>query len=173
MTTHHEPLQRIAMTVDQTGNSALAIETLGLTKRFGERVAVDAVNLSVPRGIVYGFLGHNGAGKTTLIRMLLGLTKPTGGQIRMLGLPLPAMSAQALARTGALVEEPRSLEHLTGRENLRVIADARGGDARARIAPALARVGLTNRADERVKRYSLGMRQRLGVARCCSPIPSR
>ena len=146
-------------------SDAPAIEMIGLTKRFGERIAVDAVDLSVPRGIVYGFVGHNGAGKTTLIRMLLGLTKPSSGRMRMLGLPLPAMRAQALARTGALIEEPRFLEHLTGRENLRVIADARGEDARARIAPALARVRLTDRADERVKRYSLGMRQRLGVAR--------
>ena len=142
-----------------------AIETVALTKRFGERIAVDAVNLTVPRGTVYGFLGHNGAGKTTLIRMLLGLTQPTGGHIRLLGQPVPQSRAAALARTGALVEEPRFLDHLSGRENLRVIADVRGEPARARISPALARVGLADRADERVNRNSLGMRQRLGVAR--------
>jgi ABC-2 type transport system ATP-binding protein len=151
------------VTTDQSTHPA--IETVALTKRFGERIAVDAVNLSVPRGIVYGFLGHNGAGKTTLIRMLLGLTEPSGGEVRLLGRTMSSARADALARVGALVEEPRFRDHLTGRENLRVIADVRGEGALARIAPALARVGLSDRADERVKGYSLGMRQRLGVAR--------
>ncbi len=141
------------------------VETSGLTKCFGERVAVDNVELHVPRGSAFGYLGPNGAGKTTLIRMLLGLTQATAGTMRLLGRPVPSERAVALARVGAIVEEPRFHGHLTGRENLTVIAAAREPDAHDRIEGALARVGLANRADERVKRYSLGMRQRLGVAR--------
>jgi ABC-2 type transport system ATP-binding protein len=141
------------------------VETSGLTKRFGDRVAVNDVELHVPRGCAFGYLGPNGAGKTTLIRMLLGLTKATSGEMRLLGHPVPAERATALARVGAIVEEPRFHGHLTGRENLSVIAAAREPEAHDRIDGALARVGLTQRADERVKRYSLGMRQRLGVAR--------
>jgi ABC-2 type transport system ATP-binding protein len=141
------------------------VETSGLTKRFGERVAVDNVDLHVPRGSAFGYLGPNGAGKTTLIRMLLGLTRASAGTMRLLGCPVPAERAKALARVGAIVEEPRFHSHLSGRENLSVIAAARGREAVGRIDGALARVGLTQRADERVKRYSLGMRQRLGVAR--------
>ena len=141
------------------------VETSGLTKRFGERVAVDEVDLHVPRGSAFGYLGPNGAGKTTLIRMLLGLTNATAGTMRLLGRPVPTERSAALARVGAIVEEPRFHGHLTGRENLRVIAAAREPEAHGRVDGALARVGLSNRADERVKRYSLGMRQRLGVAR--------
>src|SRR5438309_1246884 len=141
------------------------VETSGLTKRFGERVAVADVDLQVPRGSAFGYLGPNGAGKTTLIRMLLGLTRATAGTMELLGRPVPEERAAALARVGAIVEEPRFHRHLTGRENLSVIAAAREPEAHHRIDGALARVGLTQRADERVKRYSLGMRQRLGVAR--------
>jgi ABC-2 type transport system ATP-binding protein len=137
-----------------------------LSKRFGERTAVDGVDLFVPRGSAFGFLGPNGAGKTTMIRMLLGLTAPSAGTMRVLGHPVPAERAVALQRVGAIVEDPRFHPHLSGRENLRVVAALRGRDAAARIGPALARVGLSERADEKVKRYSLGMRQRLGVARC-------
>jgi ABC-2 type transport system ATP-binding protein len=143
-----------------------AIETAGVTKRFGERVAVDGVDLTVPRGSAFGFLGPNGAGKTTMIRMLLGLTPASAGTMRVLGHAVPAERAVALQRVGAIVEDPRFHQHLSGRENLRIVAALRGPDAAARIAPALARVGLSERADEKVKRYSLGMRQRLGVARC-------
>ena len=145
--------------------SDLVVETAGLTKRFGERVAVDNVDLHVPRGSAFGYLGPNGAGKTTLIRMLLGLTRSTAGAIRLLGRPVPAERAAALARVGAIVEEPRFHRYLTGRENLAVIAAARECEADARIDGALARVGLAERAYERVSTYSLGMRQRLGVAR--------
>src|ERR671934_2170650 len=141
------------------------VETSGLTKRFGERVAVDDVDLRVPRGSAFGYLGPNGAGKTTLIRMLLGLTRATAGTMRLFGHPLPAGRAAALARVGAIVEEPRFHRYLTGRENLSVIAAARQREAHARIEGALRRVGLAERADERVASYSLGMRQRLGVAR--------
>jgi ABC-2 type transport system ATP-binding protein len=143
-----------------------AVQTAGLTKRFGQRTAVDDVSLTVPRGTAYGFLGHNGAGKTTLIRMLLGLTRASAGNASVLGLPVPARRSQALARVGAIVEEPSFYPHLTGRENLRVAAAVRDPETRARIDQVLHRVGLDKRADDRVRTYSLGMRQRLGVARC-------
>ena len=142
------------------------IETHGLTKRFGTRTAVDGVDLHVPAGSAFGFLGPNGAGKTTMIRMLLGLTPASAGEMLLLGHPVPAERGLALERVGAIVEDPRFYPHLSGRENLRIVAAVRGPQARQLIAPALARVGLSERADEKVKRYSLGMRQRLGVARC-------
>jgi ABC-2 type transport system ATP-binding protein len=141
------------------------VETEKLTKRFGARVAVDAVDLRIPRGSAFGYLGPNGAGKTTLIRMLLGLTPATSGSMRLLGRPVPKERADALARVGAIVEEPRFHPFLTGRENLEIVAAARDATAFERIDSVLERVGLAARADERVKRYSLGMRQRLGVAR--------
>ena len=143
-----------------------AIETHGLTKRFGERTALDGIDLQVPTGCAFGFLGPNGAGKTTIIRTLLGLTHANAGTMQILGRPVPAERAEALQRVGAIVEEPRFHMHLTGRENLRLVAAVRGTEAYAQIDPALARVGLTDRAGERVKSYSMGMRQRLGVARC-------
>jgi len=142
------------------------IETVDLSKRFGERIAVDRVTLSVPRGCAFGFLGHNGAGKTTTIRMLLGLTGSDGGTMSVRGLAVPARRREALSRVGAIVEEPHFHGQLTGRENMRIVAAVRGPETFARIDGALARVGLAERADERVSRYSQGMRQRLGVARC-------
>ncbi len=144
----------------------LAIETRGLTKRFGERTALDGIDLQVPRGSAFGFLGPNGAGKTTIIRTLLGLTAADEGTMQVLGYPVPHERAQALQRVGAIVEEPRFHMHLSGRENLKIVAAVRGPEAQERILPALARVGLAERADEKVKSYSMGMRQRLGVARC-------
>ena len=142
-----------------------AIEVKGLTKQFGDRTALAELDLTVPRRSVFGFLGPNGAGKTTLIRLLLGLTHPNAGSMRMLGATLPDERSSALARVGAIVEEPRFHRFLTGRENLAVAAAVRGPEAHGRIDDVLARVGLTERADDRVKSYSLGMRQRLGVAR--------
>ena len=146
--------------------SPYVVETEGLTKRFGERTVVRGVDLQVPRGSAFGYLGPNGAGKTTLIRMLLGLTPASAGRMKLLGLSVPQQRATALARVGAIVEEPRFHGHLTGRENLRVVAAARGPEAAGRIDGALEQVGLTARSDDRVKTYSLGMRQRLGIARC-------
>jgi len=148
------------------------IETKGLTKRFGERTAVDTVDLIVPAGVAFGFLGPNGAGKTTLIRTLLGLTRASGGEFSLLGLPQPAKRREALARVGAIVEEPKFHPHLTGRENLKIVAAARDRAAAARIDDSLERVGLAHRADDRVKTYSLGMRQRLGIARCLIADPA-
>jgi ABC-2 type transport system ATP-binding protein len=143
-----------------------ALETRELTKRFGNRLAVDGVDLRIPSGCAFGYLGPNGAGKTTLIRMLLGLTRPSAGSMRLLGRPLPARRAEALARTAAIVEEPRFHPYLTGRENLQIAAAAREREAHSRIDGVLARVGLADRAKNRVSSYSLGMRQRLGIARC-------
>jgi ABC-2 type transport system ATP-binding protein len=141
------------------------VETAGLTKRFGRRTVVQDVELQVPRGSAFGYLGPNGAGKTTLIRMLLGLTPATAGSMRLLGLPVPERRGEALARVGAIVEAPRFHGYLTGRENLEIVAAARGHEAASRIDGAIDRVGLARRADDRVKTYSLGMRQRLGIAR--------
>src|SRR5262249_7565200 len=131
-----------------------------------DRKVVDNVSLRIPRGCAFGYLGPNGAGKTTLIRMVLGLTPATAGSMTVLGRPVPAQRGQALARVGAIVDEPRFHGHLTGRQNLRVLAAAREPAAGSRIEPALERVGLRERADDRVAAYSMGMRQRLGVAAC-------
>jgi len=152
--------------VPERAGSGLAIETTGLTKRFGARTALDGIDLRVPRGSAFGFLGPNGAGKTTIIRTLLGLTAANAGTMEVLGYPVPLERAQALRRVGAIVEEPRFHPNMSGRENLRIVAAVRGPETRARIEPALARVGLSDRAANKVKSYSMGMRQRLGVARC-------
>ena len=154
------------MTRSSTDGAALAVKTTGLTKHFGERKALDGVDLEVPRGVAFGFLGPNGAGKTTIIRLLLALAWPTSGSMSVLGHSVPAQRAQALAGVGAIVEEPRFYGFLSGRENLEVNAAARGGMAAERIPAALERVGLSARAGDRVSSYSLGMRQRLGIARC-------
>jgi ABC-2 type transport system ATP-binding protein len=145
---------------------ATAIEIRGVSKHYGPRKALDGVTLTVPTGIAFGFIGPNGAGKTTIIRCMLGLTDTTAGSISLLGLPQPAQRREALAGVGAIVEEPRFYPYLTGRQNLAIVAAARGPEAVARIDGALRRVGLEGRGTEKVKRYSLGMRQRLGVARC-------
>ncbi len=141
-----------------------AIASTGLTKRFGKLNAVDGIDLAVPAGSVYGFLGPNGSGKTTTIRILLGLIFPTAGTHAMLGLP----TADALRRVGALVEGPAFHPYLSGAANLmRLDAADRTADAktaRARIGTALERVGLTAAAGKRYRAYSLGMRQRLGIA---------
>jgi ABC-2 type transport system ATP-binding protein len=143
-----------------------AVETKGLTKHFGKSTAVDGVDLRVPRGSAFGYLGPNGAGKTTLIRVLLGLTHADGGSMSLLGYPVPRHRDQALVRVGAIVDEPRFHGHLTGRQNLQILAAAREPAARGRIDASLERVGMTHRANDRVSKYSMGMRQRLGVA-CC------
>ena len=149
-----------------SAESRWAVETHGLTKRFGAKVAVNGVGLLIPRGSAFGYLGPNGAGKTTLIRVLLGLTRADAGTMSLLGYPVPRYRDAALARVGAIVDEPRFHSHLTGRQNLRLLAAAREPAARDRIGPALERAGLARRADDRVSAYSLGMRQRLGVAAC-------
>ncbi len=150
----------------QAAESEWAVETHGLSKRFKENVAVDGVDLRVPRGSAFGYLGPNGAGKTTLIRVLLGLTHADAGTMSLLGYAVPRHRDAALARVGAIVDEPRFHGHLTGRQNLQILAAAREPEAKNRIGPALERVGILHRADDRVTKYSMGMRQRLGVAAC-------
>jgi ABC-2 type transport system ATP-binding protein len=143
------------------------IRTAGLTKRFGDLVAVDAVDLDVRAGDVYGFLGANGSGKTTTVRMLLGLVLATSGTAEVLGRAMPKNAQRVLPSVGTLVEGPAAYPHLTGRANL-ALFDAMGPGGRrtraARVGEALDRVGLANAADRRVRGYSLGMRQRLGLA---------
>ncbi|MFF1572128.1 ABC transporter ATP-binding protein [Leifsonia sp. NPDC058292] len=145
-----------------------AIATSGLSKRFGSRTVVDAIDLRVPRGAVFGFLGPNGSGKTTSIRMLLGLVAASDGDIRLFGEPMPDGGARVLPRVGALVEGPAFAPYLSGTANLlrRDSADlyAPAATRRRRVASALERVGLSHAADRRVKAYSLGMKQRLGIA---------
>src|SRR5688572_33398316 len=127
------PYGRSMLSTPSIDLDSLAVQTIGLGKRFGTRAALDGVDLEVPRGVAFGFLGANGAGKTTLIRLLLGLAEPTAGRMRLLGRDLSCDRAAALARVGAIIEEPRFHPHLTGRENLKVNAAARGGDAVERI----------------------------------------
>jgi ABC-2 type transport system ATP-binding protein len=148
------------------GDGRWAVETHGLTKRFGDNVAVDDVELLVPRGCAFGYLGPNGAGKTTLIRVLLGLTRADSGTMSLLGYAVPRHRDRALARVGAIVDEPRFHGHLTGRQNLQILAAAREPAAKGRIESALERVGILHRANDKVSKYSMGMRQRLGVAAC-------
>jgi ABC-type multidrug transport system ATPase subunit len=142
--------------------------TSGLTKRFRRQIAVDRIDLEVPDGAVYGFLGPNGSGKTTTIRMLLGLISPTAGEISLLGSPMPASARTALRRIGSLVEGPAFHPYLSGRANLaRLDAADRYSDprsSRVRIDAALDRVGLLAVAEKRYRAYSLGMRQRLAIA---------
>jgi ABC-2 type transport system ATP-binding protein len=138
------------------------VETNDLTKSYGGRIpAVDRVSLSVWRGEIYGFLGPNGAGKTTTLRMLAGLIRPTAGSASVHG-DRPG-SPEALARTGALIESPGFYPYLSGRDNLRVVARYAGVDNR-RVAAVLETVDLTDRGGDRYAHYSLGMKQRLGVA---------
>ena len=153
----------------QVADSSAAVRTTGLTKRFrGGQVAVDDLDLVVPRGSVTGFLGPNGSGKTTTIRMLLGLVVPTSGTVELLGEPVPRRSASVLPRVGALVEGPAFHPYLSGRANLvRLDAADRTVDPRTsgtRIDAALDRVGLGTAAGKRFRTYSLGMKQRLGLA---------
>jgi ABC-type multidrug transport system ATPase subunit len=144
------------------------ITTAGLTKRYGQVTAVDAVDLSVAEGARYGLLGPNGSGKTTLIRLVLGLVYATSGRIELFGQPVPGHLREVLPQVGALVEGPAAYGHLSGRTNLALVDAAGPGGSRrtrkARIAEALERVGLAGVDNRPVRAYSLGMRQRLGLA---------
>lgn len=148
--------------------TTLAIETRGLTKRFGHQLAVNAVDLAVPHGAVFGFLGPNGSGKTTTIRMLLGLAAASAGTVNVLGRDMPGGLHEVLPRVGALVEGPAFYPFLSGTANLhRLDAASRHSDPatrKARVHRALERVGLGQAAGKRVHAYSLGMKQRLGIA---------
>jgi len=144
-------------------NDSFAIETRGLTRTFGSCTAVDGIDLRVPRGTIYGFLGPNGAGKTTTIRLLLGLLRPNSGSILLNGEQLTQKRRELLRGIGALVETPSLYPHLTGQENLEVTRRILNLP-RSRVADALAFTGLTADAHRVARAYSLGMRQRLGLA---------
>jgi ABC-type multidrug transport system ATPase subunit len=146
----------------------LAIKTSSLTKQFGSQKAVSSIDLSVPKGSVFGFLGPNGSGKTTTIRMILGLAAASKGEIELLGHPIPKELEHALPKVGALVEGPAFYPYMPGRNNLiRIDSADRNSTAstrKQRVDAALERVGLTNAAKKKVHAYSLGMKQRLGLA---------
>jgi ABC-2 type transport system ATP-binding protein len=152
----------VAATAVQTGE--VALRTIHLTKQYGQRLAVNDLSLEVKRGEIFGFLGPNGAGKTTTIRMALGLISPTSGSVEILGKNVVTQRAQVLPRVGALIETPALYLYLSGRNNLRAVGSALGGVPEARIDEVLELVGLAGRQKDRVKTYSLGMKQRLGIA---------
>src|ERR1700761_836593 len=149
--------------------AAPAVSTTGLTKRFGDRTVVDHVDLAIPRGSVCGFVGPNGAGKTTTIRMLLGLIRPTSGTGSILGGSLTE-PASYLHKVGALIESPAFYPQLSGLDNLKVLARL-GQIPTSAIGPALERTGMTARAYDKYRSYSLGMKQRLGIAAALLPGP--
>jgi ABC-2 type transport system ATP-binding protein len=140
------------------------LQTRQLGKRYGKRWAVKNLNLEVRRGDVFGFLGPNGAGKSTTIRMILSLIKPTRGETELFGYSLKSRRSDALRRVGGIVEKPDFYLYLSAYENLKIIGALTGGAERKRIMEVLDLVGLTNRARDRVKTYSHGMKQRLGIA---------
>src|SRR5450631_140438 len=145
----------------QAGETVL--RTYDLTKHYGSRVAVNRLNLEIRRGEIVGFLGPNGAGKTTSIRMLLGLIAPTAGRVELFGHDLAKEWTYLLPRIGALVETPALYLHLSGKDNLRAVGAVLGGMSRQRIEEVLELVGLQARQKDRVRTYSLGMKQRLGM----------
>ena len=148
---------------------SMAIELRSLRREFGERPALDGVDLSLAAGETLLVLGPNGAGKTTLLRILATLLRPSAGEVRVLGARLPGEAWKARGRIGFLGHEPLLYRDLSGRENLRFQARLhrrRGGAAEARIAALLAAVGMERRADQRVAELSAGMRQRLAICRC-------
>jgi len=145
-------------------STASAIETRRLTHRFGAHCAVRDLDLTVPQGVVYGFLGPNGSGKTTTIRLLLGLLRPQSGTVHVLGMPMPGARLRIAGRVGSIVETPSLYDHLSGFDNLELTRRALGA-GRQETGRVLALVELAAHAGQRVGSYSLGMRQRLGIAR--------
>jgi ABC-2 type transport system ATP-binding protein len=140
-----------------------AIETTGLTKRYGDVVALDSLNLTVQRGEVFGFLGPNGAGKTTTVKLILGLVKPTSGEVRIFGRPVERERKQLLRQIGAMVEAPAFYPYLTGRENLVVLAKMARLPEHT-VDDALGRAGLASAVGRPFETYSMGMKQRLAIA---------
>jgi ABC-type multidrug transport system ATPase subunit len=147
-----------------TRSHEVVLRTRNLTKQYGQRLAVDNLNLEVHRGDIFGFLGPNGAGKTTTIRMALGLITPSGGNVEILGQDIAKHGSHILPRVGALIETPALYLYMSGRDNLHAVASVLGGVPEKRIETVLELVGLRNRQKDRVRTYSLGMKQRLGVA---------
>jgi ABC-2 type transport system ATP-binding protein len=148
------------------------LKTEKLSKKYGERWAVSELDLEIPRGQVYGFLGANGAGKTTSIRMMLGLITPTSGRATINGLDVHADPLRALSHVGAMVEAPAFYGYLTGRENLHILGRIAGGVDNKRVDKVLDMVGLLERGDDKVKGYSQGMRQRLGLGQALLSNPA-
>jgi ABC-2 type transport system ATP-binding protein len=146
------------------GSVDVALATQGLAKRYGSRVALDGLDLRVPTGVVYGFLGPNGAGKTTTMRILTGLVRPDAGRVELLGRPFGRGDRRRLFEVGALIEAPSFYPYLSGRDNLRVLAAAGAPTPPARVDELLTLVNLRDRGGDRVSGYSLGMKQRLGIA---------
>ena len=149
----------------------VVVQTQQLTKKYRRRVIEDHLSLVAESGVIFGFLGRNGAGKSTTIRMALGLVRPTSGSVRVLGYDMSRQPLRALKRIGAIVEAPAFYENFSGRQNLRMLAAMSGGTERQRIEEVLEIVGLRVRADDRVRVYSHGMRQRLGIAQALLPNP--
>jgi ABC-2 type transport system ATP-binding protein len=147
------------------------LTTEDLTKIYRGRTAVDNLSLSVERGDIFGFLGQNGAGKSTTIRMVLGLVRPTSGRVQLLGHDMAKQPLRALSRTGAIVEAPAFYDHFSGWQNLRMFAAMSGGATIKRVEEVLDIVGLRRRAQDPVRVYSHGMRQRLGIAQALLPAP--
>ena len=147
-----------------SGTDGLALATRGLRKKYGSRLALDGLDLSVPTGVVYGFLGPNGAGKTTTMRVLTGLIHPDGGTVDLLGKPFKRGDRRRLFDVGALVESPTFYPYLSARANLRALAASGAPVPAERIEELLDLVGLSDRANDKVQGYSLGMKQRLGIA---------
>ena len=147
-----------------SGTDGLALATRGLRKSYGSRRALDGLDLSVPAGVVYGFLGPNGAGKTTTMRVLTGLIHPDGGTVEVLGRPFKRGDRHRLFEVGALIESPTFYPYLSGRANLRELAASGAPVPSKRIEELLDLVGLCDRANDKVQDYSMGMKQRLGIA---------
>lgn len=142
----------------------MVLQTVGLTKQYGTQFAVHNLNMNVPRGKIYGLLGRNGAGKTTTIRMVTGLLQQTEGEIFLFGEKMKTPTKQIFGRIGALIESPAFYENLTAKENLKIISDLRGTQSKNSIEEALKLVNLDKETKKRVKQFSLGMKQRLGIA---------
>lgn len=147
------------------------LETLGLTKKYRGRLVVDGLSLKVLRGDIFGFLGQNGAGKSTTLRMILGLVRPTRGRVLLLGQDISQNPLRALKRVGAIIEAPAFYDNLSGWQNLRMFAELSGSVSRRQLEEALETVGLLERAQDPVRVYSHGMRQRLGIAQALLPHP--
>ena len=147
-----------------TEAGGVALATQGLAKRYGSRVALDGLDLRVPTGVVYGFLGPNGAGKTTTMRILTGLIRPDAGGVEVLGRPVARGDRRRLFEVGALIESPSFYPFLSGRENLRALAATGAPTPKGRVDELLALVNLQDRGSDKVSGYSLGMKQRLGIA---------